>query len=232
MPSSFDAHSHLFGISPGHQDHPRVVCGTCELDWENTLKLAVSDRQVIPMLGLHPWRVGEASIEWTAHLEDLVHSHPVGVGECGLDFSKRETDRVAQISAFSWHLRLAHNLHRPLAIHCVRAWSPLLDLLREEGAPPAGALVHGFSGSLETAEILQNMGLFLSFSGDILNPLRMKLREVLAGVDPSSLLVETDGIADLKLVIACAAEIRGMNPDDLRDLIWENGQRCFKELLP
>jgi TatD DNase family protein len=183
------------------------------------------------MLGLHPWFVAEATVDWPARLEALLRSHRAGLGECGLDFARQETDRLDQEAAFRTHLRLARALHRPLAIHAVRAWGRLLDLLREEGAPPAGTMVHAYSGSPETARALQAMGVFLSFSGDLLDPERPKLREALLAVEPTRLLLETDGVADLDELVRLAAQLRGVAEWELAGQTWENGQRCFQKLL-
>ncbi|HJW73771.1 MAG TPA: TatD family hydrolase [Geothrix sp.] len=232
MPAVFDAHSHLTNASAQPPDHPIVVCGTCETDWPIILDHAASNPNMIPMLGQHPSRTAAPSPDWAARLEALLRAHRAGVGECGLDFARKDTDRSLQVAAFRQQLRLAHALRRPVAMHCVQAWGLLLELLREEGVPPAGAMVHAYSGSLETARILGKQGVFASVSGDILKPGRTHLRQVVAGLDPDHLLVESDGQADLQQVIAGMAEIRGTQPDALAALTWENGQRCFKELLP
>ena len=226
----FDAHSHL-DQNPGPPDLVRVVCGTCEGDWEAVLAHASSERLVLPMLGLHPWRLADAAPGWLLRLEALLQDHRAGVGECGLDFARKDSDRGAQIAAFRQQLRLARALDRPVAMHVVRAWGPLLDLLREEGIPPAGALVHAFSGSPEVARSLQTMGVFLSFSGALLRPGRAPLGQALRAVHPERLLLETDGQGELAKVIAGAAEFLGGTPEDLAAQTWENGQRCFKELL-
>lgn len=231
MPAAFDAHSHLSNASAQFLDHPMVVCATSETDWPAILNLVASDPNVIPMLGLHPSLTAAPSPDWAARLDDLLRSHPAGVGECGLDFARKDADRSLQLATFRQHLRLAHALHRPVAIHCVRAWGPLLDLLRAEGVPPAGAMIHAFSGSLDTARALENMGVFLSFSGDFLDQRRVKVRQVLAGIDIHRLLLETDGKVNLPCVIQGAADLLGIRSDALTALTWENGQRCFKELL-
>jgi TatD DNase family protein len=229
----FDAHSHLPAAAPMLAGHPRVVCGTREADWEAVLAHANSEGQVIPMLGLHPWFAGEASPQWLDRLEALLRANPAGVGECGLDFTRKEVDpdRPAQEACFRAQLRLAHALCRPVAVHVVRAWGRIIDILREEGVPPAGALVHAFSGSPETALELQRLGVCLSFSGALLDPGRTRLREALAAVDPARLLLETDGATELEPVVRAAAAILGVPVDDLAAQTWENGHRCFKELM-
>lgn len=236
MPPLFDAHSHLpkvgapEPVAPG-RNHRRVVCGTCEADWPAVLAHAASHAEVLPMLGLHPWFVREAAPGWEARLEGLLQSHAIGVGECGLDFARKEADRSGQESALRIQLRLAHALHRPVAIHAVKAWGTLLEVLREEGVPPAGALVHAFSGSPETARALQAMGVFLSFSGALLKPEQAGVREAMRTAASSLLLLETDGSAELERVMEAAATIRGISVTDLELLAWENGSQCFKELM-
>ena len=227
----FDAHDHLRNAPYPHQNQLRVVCGTCESDWEAILAQAASDEEIIPMLGLHPWHVGEASAHWNVRLESLLRSHRAGVGECGLDFSRKEEDRANQESAFRIQLRLAHTLHRPLAMHVVHAWGRLLALLNEEGVPAAGAMVHAYSGSPEMARALQAMGVFLSFSGLLLKADRAKTRELLLAVDTHCLLLETDGTGDLGAVLEAAAGIRGLPVAQLATQTGENGRRCFKELV-
>jgi TatD DNase family protein len=227
----FDAHSHLPDAGSPDSAHPRVVCGTCEADWDAVLAHAASDPRVIPMLGLHPWFVVEASPEWASRLTSLLRSQAAGVGECGLDFARKDTDQTAQEAAFRTQVRLAQAFQRPLVMHVVRAWGRLIDLLREEGVPPAGAMVHAYSGSIATARTLQALGVFLSFSGDLLKPDRTKLRESLRAVEADRLLLETDGTADLPQVLAEASKIRGVTAESLAAQTWENGQRCFRGWL-
>jgi TatD DNase family protein len=227
----FDAHSHLPRPGRPEPDHWHVVCGTCEADWAAVLAHAAGSTKVIPMLGLHPWFMAEAAPGWDLRLETLLRAHRCGVGECGLDFSRQAADRAAQETAFRTQLRLAHGLGRPLAIHAVQAWGRLLELLREEGVPPAGALVHAYSGSLETAQALQGLGVFMSFSGDLLAPNRPKAQEALRAVAADYLLLESDGTAELRQVLEAAAALRGVEPELLAAQTWENGRQCFKEWL-
>ncbi len=229
MLKTFDAHGHLPSTDAHLPDHPRVVCGTCEADWEAVLAHAASDARVLPMLGLHPRQVEAASPEWADRLESLLRDHRTGVGECGLDFARKQTDRPAQEAAFRLQLRLAHRFHRPVAIHAVRCWGRLLRILQEEGVPTAVALVHAFSGSPETARQLQALGLYLSFSGRSLEAGRAQ--EALRAVVGPRLLLETDGAGDLDGVLTTAADLLGVPMEELVAQTWENARRCFKECL-
>ena len=235
VPACFDAHCHLQDLPPGEVaavlDRARAAgvvrlacCATAEADWEPVLALSAAHREVVPLLGLHPWKVAGARPGWEGRLEALLAGHRAGVGECGLDFARQPVDRGAQLHAFRSQLALAVRLRRPVALHCVRAWGALKRVLETEGVPLSGALVHAFSGSAESARELQDLGLWLSFSTP---------RPALAAVRDDRLLLESDasGPATLPALVASAAALRDRTPDDLAELTRRNGEHCFKEIL-
>lgn len=225
----FDAHSHLGGTP-----HPgvgrRVLCGTRESDWGTVLAAAAADPGVIPMLGLHPWFVAEAAPGWETRLEALLRAYPAGVGECGLDFSRKDTERSDQVAALRTQLSLARALDRPVALHAVRSWGPLLTLLRAAGPLPRG-MVHAYSGSPETAKALQALGLWLSVSGARLESHAPAAQASLQAVAGDRLLLESDGQANLMEVLDIVARHRSEDPAVLAARTWENGLRCFREVL-
>nr|WP_320131536.1 TatD family hydrolase [uncultured Holophaga sp.] len=169
-----------------------VCCGTREGDWEAVLTLAQLHRELIPCLGLHPWFVAEASPHWLEHLEEAARTHPVGIGECGLDFALEPTDRPLQEGVFRAQVRLAVALDRPLSIHCRKAWESLGRIAREEGLPERGAVIHAFSGSPEIARELQNLGFSLGFGCSLANPGSRRAARALQATREDRLLLETD----------------------------------------
>ena len=62
-----------------------------------------------------------------------------------MDF-RIEGGRALQEEALKSQLRLARELERPVALHCVKAFERLAQVLREEGLPKAGGLIHAYSG--------------------------------------------------------------------------------------
>lgn len=235
MPACFDAHCHLQDLPPDRAEAALAraraagvvrlaCCATSEADWEAVLGLARTHGEVVPFLGLHPWKVREANPGWAGRLEASLANSRAGLGECGLDFARRPVEREPQIHALRLQLNLANRLGRPVALHCVRAWGALLAALDAEGVPPAGALVHAFSGSSETARELQARGLFISFAAP---------RPELAGIRDDRLLLESDtaGPGALPALLAAAAAIRGCQERELAALTFRNAERCFKELL-
>ena len=197
------------------------------------LALAHDHAGVIPMLGLHPWFVAEAGSGWLARLTTRVTCIHAGIGECGLDFSPGRPDRAAQEAAFEAQLVLAVRLDRPISIHCVRAWERLVAILRRVGVPGAGAVLHAFSGSLEVAAKLQDLGMYLGFNGAVARPGARRGPAALAAVASDRLLLETDapfGPGDLGSVLAVAAGIRNVAPELLAAQTTDNALRVFGRL--
>jgi len=205
-----------------------ACCATREQDWDRVLELARDHDGVLPMLGLHPWFVADAAPGWAGRLRDRAGQGRAGIGECGLDFLPGRPDRAVQEAAFLAQLRLAAELERPVAIHCVRAWGRLAELL---GAVrlPAGALVHGFSGSPETVRRLQGLGLHLSFSA---------AAPALAAVAADRLLLESDAPSEGREparaaeLVEAAARLRQTDPERLAAQVHGNALRFFRTLLP
>ena len=229
MSTLFDAHCHLQDLASDEVAAAlararaagvtrMACCATREEDWGAVLDLAATHPEVVPLLGLHPWYVASAQPGWAERLEGLLVRSRAGLGECGLDFARRPVDRERQMAALRLQLRLAERLQRPIVLHCVRAWGALSLVLREEGVPQAGAMVHAFGGSAETARELQREGLYLSFKGRA---------EAWTAVREDRLLLESDGPEPA----AVAALLAGAEPSDLARRSQNNAARFFERIL-
>lgn len=180
----------------------------------------------------------------------------VAIGETGLDFFRIDADRTRedarriQEDAFRQHLRLAHELEKPLVIHCRDALSRLAEIVQDEqgnGRRIAG-VVHCFTGTWEEAKPLLDLGLFLSFTGIVTfapkkthDPER-HVHRVIERMPLDRLLVETDAPwlapvphrgeknepAHVEFVAQKVAELRRMNLDDVARQTTENAKRLFE----
>ncbi|MFT6180672.1 MAG: TatD DNase family protein [Akkermansiaceae bacterium] len=170
-----------------------VVNGTSEEDWPAVAKLAEDFPNFVhPAFGLHPWKVESRSPRWLETLTSYLEKHPhASIGECGLDRWMKNPDLESQHLVFRQHLELAVALNRPVTIHCLKAWGPLLDELRAAITLPK-FLLHSFAGSQETAQECLKLGAFFSFSGYFLHPRKAKVREVFQSLPPDRILTETD----------------------------------------
>lgn len=204
----FDAHCHLHDprLDPWREAAMEAAraagvvgfacCAAEEGEWDSVLDLAAHHVDVVPSLGLHPWFVAGAAPGWQARLEDRLRSTPrAGVGEAGLDHARRGpglASREAQEGALLDQARLAMALGRPLALHGVRAWGRILELLRPLGPHSGGWLLHSFSGPAELVAPLAALGAWFSFSGTITRHRATRTHAAARAVPPDRLLVETD----------------------------------------
>jgi TatD DNase family protein len=116
-----------------------------------------------------------------------------GLGELGLDARPAYRDSLPkQELAFRAQLRLARRFDAPLILHIVREHSLALRVLREEGVPARGGIVHSFSGGAREAQAYVELGLLLSVSGGNFRGGDRRVRQAAARVPADSWLVETD----------------------------------------
>lgn len=171
------------------------VNGTGPGDWNAVSDLARHHAEVIPSFGLHPWKVKQAPEGWESSLRSVLESHPkAGVGEIGLDKWVAEPTLAVQIPAFLRQLTFANELHRPVTIHCLKAWGTLLRLFREhpDCVPLRGFLLHSFGGPAEMVPALVRLGARFSFSGYFLEPRKEMVCQTFREIPRDRVLVETD----------------------------------------
>ena len=216
-----------------------VCCGSSETDWEDVLRLSKLETGVIPMLGLHPWYVGQAKPGWDARLFGLLRTSPAGVGECGLDFAIQDAAREAQIAALETQWRMALELNRPLSLHCRKAFDAIFNLAGDLGLPNRGAVIHAFSGSAEQAGVAIRHGFHLSFACSLMNPKNKRARKAIMAVPLERLLLETDSPdiapthgtlnepANLIHLFNAVAELLGIAPETLEKQLESNADYVF-----
>ncbi len=226
-----------------------VMAGVDAACWQAQRTLAARWPGVYPVYGLHPWVAAEAAgaelAGALATIEAMARQQPrpVAIGETGLDGSTpaRRATLGAQQESLRAHLRLARRLGLPVVLHLVRAHDRALRVLKDEGVPPAGGVVHSFSGGAELARRYLDLGLHISLCGGVTRPHARKLRAAAAAVPDDRLLVETDSPdqaphphrgapnrpAWLPLVIAAVAEARGATGEEIGALTAANARRLF-----
>jgi TatD DNase family protein len=160
----------------------------------NALALASSDPGFFSATaGVHPHeaaRVPEA--DWVA-LETMARDpRVVAVGETGLDFHYDHSPRDVQEAAFRRSLRIAREAGKPVVVHVREADETCARVLREEGVPPAGGVIHCFTGDASAARAYLDLGLYVSVAGVVTFRTADAVREAVKIVPRDRLLVETD----------------------------------------
>ena len=220
-----------------------LCCGTSEEDWYSVAALAGKYREIIPAFGLHPWYAGKRSERWMESLGKKLAEFPgAAVGEIGLDHALDERNDTEQADVFTAQLKLARELHRPVSIHCRKAWGDMMKILEQQCGLPHGGAMHSFSGAGDLIPNLERLNVSLSFSGSITYDRNKRGRAAAAAVSENYLLIETDSpdIPPLDIergrnepsnavkVAEKIAEIRGRSVEETAKVTYNNTARIFR----
>jgi TatD DNase family protein len=208
--------------------------------WPHLAHLATLHAGLHPAYGLHPmFLTDHTDADLDALPPWVSRSECVAVGECGLDFFVSDLNPIRQETIFNAHIRLASETGKPLIIHARRATERVIQLLRRHG--PTHGVIHSYSGSLEQARLLIDMGFMLGIGGPITYPRSRRIREIVKECPLSHFLLETDAPdqpmsgeqgrrnepAKLVRVAEAMAEIRGMPMADVAAQTRYNAERLF-----
>jgi len=206
-----------------------------------SIALAEKYEGIYAAVGIHPHDAKDALdtdyeqlVRWTA-LDKVV-----AIGEIGLDYYYDFSPREVQRSVFIHQLDVARQTNMPFIIHDRDAHGDLLEILKKEAKGLKGVL-HCFSGSLEMANEVIKMGLYISIAGPVTFKNAAKLPEIVTKVPLEYLLVETDSPyltpqpyrgkrnepAYVKLVAEQVANLRDITMDDLAKATSENVKKLF-----
>lgn len=229
-----------------------VVPAVTPQDWDslNMHFCASEEKDLIPRvffaLGVHPHALpgldSAGDQELLARLDRLFSNDRrdvVAVGECGLDYGIA-VPRERQQRIVTAQIQLAVRANLPLILHCVRAHDDLLALLEAHDAPPS--VLHGFTGSAETAARWTRAGHYLGLGGMITRPQARRIRAAAASIDARRLLIETDAPDQTPLarrparnepsflpdIVQSLAELRGQSAAHIAALTWANAARLFR----
>ena len=136
-------------------------------------------------------------------------------------------------------MALAQELALPVIVHDREAHADCLAIVRE--FPAVRGVFHCFSGSAEMARELLKRGWMLSFNGAITFKNARKAPEVIAEIPLDRLMIETDApyltptpfrgrrndSTYVHLVAEKIAQIKGLSPEAVEQITWENGKRFF-----
>lgn len=170
-----------------------IVNGTCPDDWERVHQFCSSESFLRPAYGVHPWKVHQLPPNWLEDLRTRLEATAMAsLGEVGLDQWVAGADPALQNQILRPQLELAAELNRPVTFHVLRAWEAFSRLLLDTPLPPAGFLVHAFSGSIEILDRILDLGGYVSFSGYARDPRRKRMRAAIRHAPPDRILTETD----------------------------------------
>ena len=211
-----DTHCHLYFDSydgdrqavltrAGAADVERILAPGIDLvSSRAAVDLAEAHPPVYAAVGVHPnsaltWEPGTLEA-----LRDLLeHDKVVAVGEMGLDYYRDRAPKSIQRRVFRDQLALAGEARLPVILHvrnaspedraCIDDLLAILEEMRPTLLEDRPGVVHSFSGNLDEALKLVELGFFIGITGPVTYPNADGLRRVVGAVPLEHLVIETDG---------------------------------------
>lgn len=230
-----------------------VVVGVDAASSRKAAELVKGKERLWAAVGLHPNRVEAEAYDEHLLRNLLMYPRVVAIGECGLDYYRpaevTEAVKAKQKDVFTKHVRLAGQTKRPLIIHArptkgtQDAYQDVIAILEEQKQefPDLAGDIHFFVGGLAEAEAFFALGFTISYTAVI--TFARDYDAVIKAAPLTSILSETDspyvppmnrarGSRNDPLAVAEVAakiaEIRGEDPETVREALVENATRLFR----
>jgi len=113
------------------------------------------------------------------------------IGEVGLDWHWNYGTKKLQMELFEAQIELANRYKLPVLIHNREADKEIIEILKLN-PPDAGGIMHCFSSNYDAAVKFLDLGLSISFAGNVSYKKNSKLREVASQIPAGSIFIETD----------------------------------------
>jgi TatD DNase family protein len=144
------------------------------------------------MMGLHPCYVKENVHDELAIMEAWLTKRTFSaIGEIGLDYHWDKTYINEQKKAFRTQIEWSLQYNRPIVIHTREATKDTIEIVKEYAPKGVRGVFHCFSGSVETARQIIDLGFYLGIGG-VLTYKNAGLQEVVQLIDLKHIVLETD----------------------------------------
>ena len=169
-----------------------VTIGTTLEDSKASVELAKKNKNVYATVGIYPEYAETVTDEILNQIEELAKNEKVvAIGEIGLDFHSEKFNAEKQKEVFVKQLKIADKLGIPFCVHCRGAVQEVYKILLEnKNLINHSGLMHCFSEGKEWFQKFLDLGLYLSFSGNI--TYKKNDRSFLKDIPLDKILVETD----------------------------------------
>lgn len=175
----------------------------------------------------------------------LAYKKCVAVGEIGLDYHWESDNKEKQKQCFIEQIEIAYSNKLPINIHIRDAMGDAVEILRQnKGKLAYGGVMHCYSGSVETAKTLLDLGMYISFGGTLTFKNARQLLDVARFVPRDRILTETDSPylspepkrgsvntpQNIPIIAKRLADIRNVDVEKIAENIFKNSKTLFNKL--
>jgi len=248
-----DTHTHLYDerlITDESQVHRAIGAGVNKMYMpncdSNTIEgmLRLSDQwpeNCLPMMDLHPCYVKNNYKEELAIVSDWLQKRKFhAVGEIGLDYYWDMSYKAQQIQAFEMQIDYALQYGLPIVIHSRESTADCIDIVRGKQNGLLRGIFHCFSGSLEEAEQVVELGFHLGIGG-VVTYKKTNLPEIISILPLTQIVLETDApylapipyrgkrneSSYIPIIAQKVAEIRNISLAEVAEITTANAESIF-----
>jgi len=195
----------------------------------------------VSMIGLHPCSVrADYKAELKIAREHLDNRKFVAIGETGLDFYWDKTFTKEQYDSFHQQVEWAIHYKIPIVIHSRNSIDDCISVIQSQQKGNLKGVFHCFSGSLEQAKKIIDLGFYLGIGG-VVTFKNSGLDKVMQTITLENIVLETDAPylapvpfrgkrnepSYLKFVVKKIAEIKSMKQEDVATITTGNTKELF-----
>lgn len=195
----------------------------------------------LSMMGLHPCSVKENYTEELGIVEQWLQSRPfVAVGETGLDFYWDVIYTKEQYDVFQRQIDWALEYEIPIVIHSRNSIDECIAMIDRNQKGQLKGVFHCFSGSLEHAKKIIDLGFYLGIGG-VLTFKKSGLDVVLTELDLNNVILETDSpyltpvpfrgkrneCSYLKYIAEKLADVKARSVQEIAAITSQNAEKLF-----
>ncbi len=250
-----DTHTHLYDeqlLSDYEQINRAVSAGVERMYMPNCDSgtigpmLLLADKypqQCMPMMGLHPCYVKDDYMNELSVVSNWLNDRKFSaIGEIGLDYYWDRTWKDQQIEAFEYQIDLALQHKLPIVIHSRESTPDCINIVERKQKGSLKGIFHCFSGTLDEAVAIVNLGFCLGIGG-VITYKKSFLPELLKSISIESIVLETDApylapvphrgkrneSSYIPIIAAKVAEVYGVSIDEVAEVTTANAIRVFEE---
>lgn len=227
------------------QNNIHLIMNACSSLEEIADIIAMTEKYsfVYGAVGIHPEAVLGLRDDYLEILKKYAaHDKIKAIGEIGLDYHWTTETKDLQQRILAEQLNLARELSLPVIIHEREAHGDTLRILKENKVFECGGVFHCYSGSAQNVRyITDELNMYVAFGGTVTFKNASKPKEAVKVVPADRLLIETDSpyLAPvphrgsrnssiyLKEVVNTIAELRGISPEKVENITYNNGRKLF-----
>ncbi|WP_185861360.1 TatD family hydrolase [Blattabacterium cuenoti] len=194
------------------------------------------------MIGLHPNQVNPDNLKKELkNIETWLYKHSfISIGEIGMDFHLKKNFFSEQKYAFQTQIQWAKQKKLPIVIHCREAFDQVFHILSKEKNSYIRGVLHCFSGTLEQAKKIIDLGIQLGIGG-IITFKKNHVSQFLHQISLNHIVLETDSPylsphpfrgkrnepKNLRIILKKLSQIYSTSEEIISNIIHSNVEKLF-----